>query len=233
MMYRNRVRPPTPWHVRARRGIASNPSAVLLVVQLLSVIAYPFTSASGPGRLAIALIGLLVLVLAVRAVRRTPLLTWVAVLVGGPAALLTVGEVVWPDVAGVQLASTIFHAIFYFYVVFALLVYMFADNWVTSDELWATGATFTVAVWAFAYTYGAVQIIWPGSFSAPHGGELTWFELIFLSFTTMTGTGLSDITPAGNHARSFIILEEMAGMNYVALVVARLMGLTLAKFRGR
>ena len=49
----------------------------------------------------------------------------------------------------------------------------------------------------------------------------------------MTGTGLSDIAPAGNHARSFIILEELAGMNYVALVVARLLGLTLAKFRGR
>ena len=232
-MYHNTVRPPTPWHVKVRRGIAANPSAVLLVVQLLSIIAYPFTSESGPGRLTLALLGLLVLVLALRAVRRTPMLTWVGVLVGGPAAVLTVWEVIAPDNDAVYLASMVFHAIFYFYVVFALLVYMFADNWVTSDEMWATGATFTVAVWAFAYTYGAVQVIWPGSFAAPHGEQLSWFELIFLSATTMTGTGLSDIAPAGNHARSFIILEELAGMNYVALVVARLMGLTLAKFRGR
>ncbi|MFC0359426.1 MULTISPECIES: ion channel [Kytococcus] len=230
-MYRNPVRPPTPWHVKARRGIASNPSAVLLVVQLLSVIAYPFTGESGAGRLAIAVLGLLTLVLALRAVRRTPLLTWVGGLVGVPAVALSVGEVLLPEVTGIELASMCFHAVFYFYVVFALLVYMFSDNWVTSDELWATGATFTVAAWAFAYTYGAVQLIWPGSFAAPHGEKLSWFELIFLSFTTMTGTGLSDITPAGNHARSFIILEEMAGMNYVALVVARLMGLTLTKFR--
>ncbi|SNC61457.1 Ion channel [Kytococcus aerolatus] len=232
-MLRHGTRPLPPWYVRWWRAVLANPSAVLLAVQLVSVILYPFTSDRGPGRVGLALLGLLVLVLALRAVRRTPTLTWVAVLVGGPAALLTLAQVVWPDSAAIELATMLVSSAFYFYVVVSLLVYMFADNWVTSDELWATGATFTVAVWAFAYTYGAVQIIWPGSFSAPHGEQLAWFELIFLSFTTMTGTGLSDIAPAGAHARSVIVLEEMAGMNYVALVVARLMGLTLTKFRNR
>ena len=43
---------------------------------------------------------------------------------------------------------------------------MFADDWVTRDELLATGAAFTVAAWGFAYVYGVMQIIWPGSFTA-------------------------------------------------------------------
>ena len=42
---------------------------------------------------------------------------------------------------------------------------MFADNWVTRDELYATGATFTVVAWGFAYLYVAVQFIWPNSFT--------------------------------------------------------------------
>ena len=49
------------------------------------------------GRAIFGLIGLLVLFLAVRAVRATPALTWVAVVLGGPVVLLTVAEAVWPD----------------------------------------------------------------------------------------------------------------------------------------
>ncbi len=42
---------------------------------------------------------------------------------------------------------------------------MFADNWVTRDVLYATGATFTVVAWGFAYLYLAVQIAYPHSFT--------------------------------------------------------------------
>ena len=41
----------------------------------------------------------------------------------------------------------------YFYTGYALLRYMFADHVVTTDELYATGATFTVVAWGFAYVY--------------------------------------------------------------------------------
>jgi hypothetical protein len=41
--------------------------------------------------------------------------------------------------------------------------------------------------------------------------------------------GLSDITPTLEHARSLVIVEQVAGVLYVALVVARLVGLTVAR----
>ena len=72
-------------------------------------------------------------------------------------------EVVDPFNAQVILLSSVLHAIFYFYTSVALLRYIFLDRFVTSDELWATGATFTVVAWAFAYTFMAVQVMWPGS----------------------------------------------------------------------
>ena len=59
--------------------------------------------------------------------------------------------------------------------------------------------------------------------------EQSWFELLFLSFTTLTSVGLSDVTPVLAHARSLVMVEQVAGVLYVALVVARLVGLTVAR----
>lgn len=208
------------------------PCAVLLAVQLLGIVVYPFTGDTAPGRAVFSLFQLLVLAIAVGAVRLTPAMTWVSVCIGVPAVVLTVATGVWPDRAGLDLASDATHAIFYFYTAYALIRYMFADDVVTTDEMYATGACFTVVAWGFAYLYGAVQIIWGASqFSSTHGSMLSWMELLFLSFTTMTGTGLSDISPVGSYARAVVMLEQLAGVNYLALVVARLMGMTLNRFK--
>jgi hypothetical protein len=215
------------------RRIWRQPSAVLLAVQLTGVLVYPFMDESPVGRAALSLFALVVLFIAVRAVRTTPALTWIAVLLGVPIVILTILEVVDPLNTQVILWSSILHAAFYFYTTFALLRYMFLDRFVTRDELWATGATFTVVAWAFAYTFMAVQVIWPGSFNAAIDPHLprTWFELLFLSFTTLTSVGLSDITPVLPHARSWVMIEQVAGLMYVALVVSRIVGLTIARQR--
>jgi hypothetical protein len=56
--------------------------------------------------------------------------------------------------------------VLYFYAAVGLIRYMFADHIVTSDELFAVGATFTLVVWGFAYVYLLVQYAAPGSFIA-------------------------------------------------------------------
>ena len=58
----------------------------------------------------------------------------------------------------------------------------------------------------------------------------TWVELLFLSFTTLTSTGLSDVLPVLPHARSAVMIEQVAGLMYVALVISRIVGLTI--YRG-
>jgi len=206
---------------------------VLLAVQLIGVLLYPFMDESAVGRAALSLFALLVLFLAVRAVRATPALTLIAVLLGLPIIVLTILEVLYPLDTQVILWSSILHAAFYFYTTFALLRYMFLDRFVTNDELWATGATFTVVAWAFAYTFMAIQVIWPGSFTATVAPDAprTWFEMLFLSFTTLTSVGLSDILPVLPHARSVVMIEQVAGLMYVALVVSRIVGLTIARQR--
>jgi hypothetical protein len=214
-------------------GIWARPSALLLGVQLFGVLLYPFMDESPVGRAALSTFGLAVLFLAVRAVRTTPALTWVAALLGLPIVVLTILEVADPFNSQVILWSSVLHAVFYFYTAVALLRYMFVDRFVTTDELWATGATFTVVAWAFAYTFMAVQVIWPGSFTAAITPDAprTWFEMLFLSFTNLTSVGLSDITPVLPQARSWVMIEQVAGLMYVALVISRIVGLTITRQR--
>jgi hypothetical protein len=221
--------PMTSWLPR----LWQQPSAVLLAVQLIGVLLYPFMDESPIGRAALSSFALVILFLAVRAVRATSAFLWVAVLLGIPIVLLTILEVVDPLNTQVILWSSVLHALFYFYTSFALLRYMFHDRFVTADELWATGATFTVVAWAFAHTFMAVQVIWPGSFTAAIAPDdpRTWFQLLFLSFTNLTSVGLSDITPVLPHARSWVMIEQVAGLMYVALVISRIVGLTIARQR--
>ena len=213
-------------------GVCSgrHPSGVLLVAQLLAVLAYPFADNNALGRALLGLVGTAVVLIALWAVRRTPALGWVAGLLGGPALVFTVLEAFFPDTDAIVLCSALLHAPFYFYVSYGMIRYLFHDDKVTTDELYATGAAFTVVAWGFAYVFVACQVVWPGSFVGAQANEThTFFDLLFLSFTNLTSVGLSDILPALGHARSLVMVEQVAGVLYVALVVARLVGLTVAR----
>ncbi len=217
-----------------RKALGGHPSAVLLIAQLLAVLAYPYLDESTSGRAVLGVVQVLVVALALWAVRRTPALTWVAVTLGVPAVVLSVLEPLQPETGWIILASATFHAPFYFYVSFAMIRYLFHDARVTRDELYATGAAFTVVAWGFAYLYSAAQVVWPGSFVAADGNtDPSWFELLYLSFTTLTSVGLSDVVPVLDHARSLAMLEMVAGVFYLALVVTRLAGLTAHRLAQR
>ena len=214
-----------------RIPVLRHPCADLLLIQLLGILVYPFLGDQPLGRAVFSILALFVLVIAVMAVRMTPALNWVSGILGLHVVVLTIWEAISPGAEAVVLWSAVFHAAFYFYTAYALLRYMFADHVVTTDELYATGATFTVVAWGFAYVYLAADIVWPGSFSVVDDPLETkaWFEMLFLSVTTMTSTGLSDIYPIRPHARSFVMMEQIVGMLYLALVVARMIALTVMR----
>jgi hypothetical protein len=127
--------------------------------------------------------------------------------------------------------SSALEAILYFYAAGALITYMLADHEITRDELFAVGATFTLVAWAFAYVYTVDQAIEPGSYTAAIDpeGDRSWIELLFLSFTTLTSTGLSDVVPVKAFARGLVMLEQLAGLAYVAMLVSRLVALMVAR----
>ena len=206
------------------------PSATLLAMQLLGVLLYPFMEGSEVGRALFSVFGILVLGLVVLALRSTTGLTRVSLCLGLPATILLLIQ------AGTRSDdllpwSSAFEAVLYFIAAGALIRYMLADHVITRDELYAVGATFTLLAWAFAYVYTVVQAVEPGSFTAAIDpeGQRSWMELLFLSFTTLTSTGLSDVVPVQPFARSVCMIEQLAGLGYVAVLVSRVIGLTVLR----
>ncbi len=208
------------------------PCLVLLVVQLGGVLLYPFMETTTSGRAAFALFGLLVLALVVLTLRVTPFITWVAVLVALPSAVLLLMSVFSGD-PDLFVWSAGFEMVVYVYAAVSMLFYMLNDEKVTVDDLFAIPAVFTLLAWAFTYMFVVVQAVDPGGFNPGGVGSRSWMELLFLSFTTLSSTGLSDITPFSGHARSVVMLEQVAGVFYIAMVVTRLIALRGQRAGGR
>jgi hypothetical protein len=212
--------------------VKEHPSGVLLAAQLIAVLAYPFTGDTPAGRAVLGVFGLFVLAVAVWAVRATPALTWIAITLGIPVMALTVAEAVYPSSDPIRLWSSILHALFYGYTAYGLVRYLFDDTFVTRDEVFAVGANFTVVAWGFAYAFMAVQVLWPNSFISYQGeGFQNFPNLLFLSFATLTSVGLSDVIPVLPHARSVAMVEQVAGVLYVAMIISRVVSLTVLKRR--
>ena len=197
------------------------------MAQLLAVLAYPFLDTSRAGSAVLGVISMIAVGLALWVVRSTPALTIIAVALGVPALVMTVLEAAMPGETWVVLTSALLHAPFYFYVFYGTIRYVFHDDKVTTDELYAIGAAFTVLAWGFAFLYVVVEIIWPGSIEPLSTGSGRFFDLLFFSFTNLTSVGLSDILPVGSHARSVVIVEQVCGVLYVAMVISRLVALAV------
>jgi hypothetical protein len=217
---------PRRWHVHARR----HPSAFLLAAQLLSLLVFPLLDDAAAGRVIFGAFSALVLLLAVWVVNRTPAINWIAWLIAVPAFVLSLLSVVTQSEA-MLVWSSLLEALLYFYAAGSLIAYMLSDHRVTSDEFFAAGATFTLLAWGFAYLYLVCQFWYPGSFAGAVEPERprTWIEMLFLSVTNLSATGLGDVLPLAPQARALAILEQFCGVGYIAIVVSRLIGLSLLR----
>ena len=144
-----------------------------------------------------------------------------AVAIAGQALHLFAG------MEGAGLVSAFAQAAFYGTAASLEVGYMLRDTRATLDELFAAGVAFLLLTLAWACAYWIVESLAPGSFSLAHPshtGGPTWFELYYLSATTLSTTGFGDILPVTSAARAVVILEQLAGVLYVALVISRIAG---------
>ena len=204
-----------------------HPSALLLAAQLLSLLLYPWMDNTQEGRLLFGAVALVVIPLAVWVVGSSPSWTGIAWALAVPAIVLTAIAVLFDEPRLLPWSASL-EALLYFYAAGSLIHYMLRDVHVSADDLFAAGATFTLLAWAFAYAYFVCQEWNPGSFTGLEPGrDRTWVELLFLSFTNLSAAGSGDVIPVGAPARVLVMLEQFAGVGYIAAVVSRLIGLTL------
>jgi hypothetical protein len=222
--------PPSTWE-RWRATLRKQPSAFLLAVQILVILLLPFLQTTGYGRAVISLLSLAAVITAVFTVRSTPALTWLSATLAFPATVFEVWSL-FDERSVILVLAHCALAVFYFYTAYALISYMFEDYWVTKDELFAVGAAFTVLLFAFAYIYLAIQEIWPASFTSFDGpGQRSFLELLYFSGANLTSVGLSDVGPIRAQARAVVTVEQLGGVLYVAMVISRLVALTVIRAR--
>jgi hypothetical protein len=205
-----------------------HPSAILLLVQLLGMLLYPFIEKEPAGHTAFNVFGVLVLALTVRMVRRTPGETRISIALGVPIVILLALQTFFDMRSSLLAWSSALEALFYFYAAGSLIAYMMEDRRATTDELFAAAATFTLLAWGFTHLYLMVQELHPGTFAAAVNATAprTWSELNYLSFALLSSTGIGDVIPLTVHARALCSVEMLVGVMYLAAVVARLIGFT-------
>lgn len=209
-----------------------HPSAFLLAAQLVLLILYAIIDESRTGQELVSAFGILILILVVWVIIRSPFVNWIAWVFAIPAFILII--------LSVLLEYQIFHALaslteglLYFYAAGSMIAYMMADRKVTPDELFSAGATFTLLAWGFAHFYLVCHIWLPESFlyTTNPGQTITFVEFLSLSFTNLSATGLGDILPVAPASRVLVMLEQFCGIGYLAMVVSRLIGLATSSTR--
>ena len=118
-----------------------------------------------------------------------------------------------------------FAAAFYAVTVCYLLQYVFRPTILDIDKLYGCAAVYLMLAVLWAYLYAIAQHFSPGAFTV--GGtarDLSIADLFHYSFTVQTTTGFGDIVPVLAAARSLTMLQQVVGVLYIAILIARLAG---------
>ena len=102
--------------------------------------------------------------------------------------------------------------------------YVLLPEVMNADKLYGAAAAYLMLGIMWAYFFGIVQHYYPGAFGHADA-PLTPFDLLYFSFAVLTTAGFGDIVPVLPVARGLTMLEQIAGVLYVAILIARLSGM--------
>jgi hypothetical protein len=112
----------------------------------------------------------------------------------------------------------------------SILSYVLHSGRVTSDKIFAAICVYLLAGFVWTYGYALLEDVRPGSFAdsteasrTDDVARITQFR--YFSFATLTTLGYGDILPRSSTARTMAVLEAVMGQIYLAVLVARLVGL--------
>ena len=106
-----------------------------------------------------------------------------------------------------------------------LLRYVFDREVLTTDRLWGAAAAYLMIGVLWCFLYAIVDRAIPQSFPVRGSPEpLQLIDLLYFSFSTLTTIGFGDIVPLSRPARTAVMLEGIVGQLFLAILIARLVG---------
>ncbi|PHQ36323.1 potassium channel family protein [Rhodopirellula bahusiensis] len=176
----------------------------------------------------------LVVLSAIRSFSGSKLRMWATMFIGGLAYAAS-----WANemagMKGLAVASDVCFAFVFVSLIHAVGVNVFGEGSVDADRIiGAVSIYFLIGLlWAFLYTL--VELFEPGSFSFPVQEEsLTQnarliSDFIYFSNVTLTTLGYGDVVPMSRPAKMLAVLQAMVGQLYVAIVIARMVGMQVSQ----
>jgi hypothetical protein len=205
------------------------PRTVWLLLSLVALILVnPHVGGMRHGAIVMASLVSVVLVAGVFAVSVRRSMFVAAVVLALPAIA---GGFLVPDSAGSrgEAVVLVLRLLFFAFVAYRLLSSVFRPGVISRDRLAASVCVYLLLGFVWGIFYQLQETLHPGSFGALSAGGAMEAplksDLIYFSYVTLTTLGYGDITPLSAYARSSAILEAVAGPMYIAVLIARLVGL--------
>ncbi len=157
-----------------------------------------------------------------------------ALVLGAPAMLAQL--VIYLSPGRLTLAvGTLFGLAFLGYTTIVILRSVLRPGRVTGDKIAGAISVYLLLGLLWALLYGVIAAAQPGSFRAPEElrlgeglGTGAEYAFIYYSFVTLTTLGYGEISPALPLSRSFAWMEAVTGQLFLAILIARLVGLHIA-----
>jgi hypothetical protein len=113
-----------------------------------------------------------------------------------------------------------------------LLADVLSKGAVTADKIYGALCVYLLIGLTWGFMFLTLEGFQPGSFlfgqGRSSGIEKDPATLVYFSFVTLSTVGYGDITPLSHPARAFAFMEAIIGQIYLAVLVARLVGLHIA-----
>ena len=128
------------------------------------------------------------------------------------------------------IVSLLGYSLLIFFLIILIIKDLFSGQKVTADKIYGAAASYLLMGVMWACLYSAVDIVNPSSIIKAGGSLMTTFsEIQYFSFTTLCSLGYGDIIPNTRLTMLLSNLEVITGSLYLAILVARLVGLYTAQ----
>lgn len=203
----------------------------MTILMLGSILVYPAIENLSSGVAAVTLLDLAMMLMAIHMVSTgSPHRRWryvPLVLLGALAIVFDLYTVFSPQ-PRILLAATLFFCGFYLFAIYNMLKYVLSPGQITLDRIFASLTAYMTMALFWSLIYRVLYLLEPHSFrfdSTIQRADVPFYDFVYFSYATITTTGYGDIVPNTHQVQSFAIVEQMVGVLYVAILVARLTNL--------